>query len=85
MNKLLCSTGALITGRNNRNHMLLAMAGQELTCEGYEFMMYQAWYEKWEQVAADVAAMDVSVVTFHVDKGIGELISKTVRAKRSLL
>lgn len=43
MNKLLCSTGALITGRNNRNHMLLAMAGQELTCEGYEFMMYQAW------------------------------------------
>lgn len=75
MNKLLCSTGALIIGRNGRNHTLLAKAGQELTCEGYEFMMYQSWYEKWEQVAADIAAMDVSVVTFHVDKGIGELIS----------
>lgn len=82
--KLLCSTGALITGRNGRNHMLLAKAEKKLTCEGYEFMMYPSWYEKWEQIAKDVAAMKVSVVTFHVDKGIGELISQNGEGEAEL-
>ncbi|MBQ7924937.1 MAG: sugar phosphate isomerase/epimerase [Lachnospiraceae bacterium] len=76
MLRLLCSSGALITSRNDRNHKLLARAGRELTCEGFEFMMYPAWYEKWEEVASDLAAMDIAIVTFHVDKSVGELISR---------
>lgn len=76
MLQFLCSSGALITSRNDRNHKLLAQAGRELTCDGFEFMMYPAWYDKWQEVAEDVAAMDIAVVTFHVDKGVGELISR---------
>lgn len=82
MLQFLCSTGALITSRNGRNHKLLAQADRELSSEGFEFMMYPSWYEKWEEVAADIVALKLPVVTFHVDKNVGELISRNEEGDR---
>ncbi len=77
MYKLLCSSGALITRQNNRNYMLLEDAGKNIPCDGFEFMMYSTnWYEFWEKIATEVAAMKLPVYAFHADKRIGELISR---------
>lgn len=84
MKQILCSTGALITSRNGRNHRLIGEAMKKLSCDGYEFMMYPAWYECWEQVTEDVVGMHAPIVTFHVDKGVGELVSRNEAGDREL-
>lgn len=76
MNQLLCSTGALITPRNDRNYRLLPEAADRIRCDGFEFMMSRAWYDAWGQIAGEVEKMGLSFPLFHVDKGIGERISR---------
>ena len=76
MNQLLCSTGALITARNDRNYRLLPEAAERIRCDGFEFMMSRAWYDSWEQVSGEVEKMGLSFPLFHVDKSIGERISR---------
>lgn len=76
MNKLLCSTGAVITLKNNRNHHLLTDIAPKLHCDGFEFMMYQSWYDTWEQIASDLAGMSLSFPIFHVEKCVGQAISR---------
>ncbi len=77
MKQLLCSTGALITSKNGRDHRLIGEAARTLSCDGFEFMMYPSWYEEWEKITEDLVAMQIPIETFHVDKGIGELISRS--------
>lgn len=74
--KLLCSTGALITSKNNRNHHLLAEIAPKLHCDGFEFMMYQSWYDTWEQISSDLAEMSLSFPVFHVEKCVGQGLSR---------
>lgn len=76
MSKLLCSTGALITSKNGRNYNLLTDIASRLRCDGFEFMMYKVWYDIWEQVASDLSKMNLSFPTFHVEKRVGEAISR---------
>ena len=76
MHTLLCSTGALITSKNGRNYNLLSNIAPHIPCDGFEFMMYRSWYDIWEQLAEDLSKMKVPFPTFHVDKSIGELISR---------
>lgn len=76
MNQLLCSTGALITSKNNRNYKLLKNFSEILACDGFEFMMYDSWYENWEHVAEETAAMELFFPVFHVEKRIGGAVSQ---------
>lgn len=76
MKPLLCSTGALITSKNGRNYLLLKDLALRLHCDGFEFMMYGAWYDAWERVADEVAAMGLSFPVFHVEKRVGTAISR---------
>lgn len=76
MRKILCSTGALITRKNNRDHRLLREMAPRIPCDGFEFLMYDSWYPAWEQVAEDVARMGLWIPVLHADKGIGEMISQ---------
>ena len=46
MHRILCSTGALIGRPNGRDFRLLYGAADRLRCDGFEFMMYESWYEK---------------------------------------
>lgn len=76
MGPLLCSTGALITSRNGRNYRLLEEFAKQLECSGFEFMMYNSWYDTWEQVAKEVAALGLSFPVLHVEKRVGTAISR---------
>ncbi len=76
MGLLFCSTGALLTRKNNRDHRLLAEIAPGVRCDGFEFMMYDTWYDTWEKIAEDVAKMKLRIPVFHVEKRIGERISR---------
>ena len=75
MHKVLCSTGALITRKNGRDHRLLAGFAEQLHCDGFEFMLYDSWYDKLDSIADDVKAMGLDIPAVHCEKSIGELIA----------
>lgn len=74
MPRILCSTGAIISKRNNRNYKLLPTIVPQMRCDGLEFMMYESWYEGHIEALKKVLA-DFSVPVFHMTKHIGEYIS----------
>ncbi|MBQ8201610.1 MAG: sugar phosphate isomerase/epimerase [Clostridia bacterium] len=74
MNRILCSTGAIITKRNGRNYHMLREIMPRLACNGLEFMMYQSWHDQTAALAEVLAAYDVPV--FHMTKQIGQWISE---------
>ena len=74
MNLVLCSTGALITRRNNRDYRLLREIVPHLHCDGLEFMMYQSWHDETDAIKRVLA--DFHVPVFHMTKQIGEYISE---------
>lgn len=74
--KILCSTGALIGKPNGRNHKLLREFTGQLNCDGFEFMMYNSWYEKAEEIVSDLLEMQLCIPVMHCEKHIGEALSK---------
>lgn len=74
MNRILCSTGALITRRNGRNHRLLPGFADKLIFDGFELMIYQSWYGCFD-IIEDIARMELVIPTVHCEKEIGELVS----------
>lgn len=76
MSEILCSTGALIGKPNGRNYKLLESLVEELTCDGFEFMMYSSWYDKAEEIAEYLEQKRIFTPVMHCEKHIGEAISK---------
>ena len=76
MSKILCSTGALIGRANGRDYRILEGLSRQLTCDGFEFMMYAAWYDEVEELLQTLKKMELEIPVVHADKGIGELISQ---------
>ena len=74
MKRILLSTGAILTRRNNRDYSQLPAIVPQLHCDGLEFMMYQSWYEGHIDALKRVLA-DYNVPVFHMTKHIGEYIS----------
>lgn len=80
--RVLCSTGAII-GRNNAfDYKLIMEYAPKIHCDGFEFMMFHHfaegnnWYENIEQVGKDLSKSGLSFPVFHIDKRIGEFISR---------
>lgn len=76
MGKILCSTGTMIGRPNKRNHKLLAEFAKQLDYDGFEFMMYDTWYEKVDELVDDLLKMNLFLPVMHCEKTIGETISK---------
>ena len=76
MKKILCSTGALVGIPNGRDFRLLEPLSKQLTCDGFEFMMYSSWYEKIEEIKIFLQDLNLCIPVFHCEKSIGEYISK---------
>lgn len=76
MNQVLCSTGALIGKPNGRDYRLLEKLSGELTCDGYEFMMYSSWYEEREEIVDFLKQAGFNIPVMHCEKHIGECISR---------
>lgn len=74
MGRVLCSTGAIITRKNQRNYHLLNTIVPQTHCDALEFMMYQSWHE--ESSALMNALSGYSVPVFHMTKQIGEWVSE---------
>ena len=80
MKRILCSTGAIITRKNNRDYSQLRTIVPQLQCDGLEFMMYESWYRSPAGGEGHIDALkrtlaDYSVPVFHMTKHIGEYIS----------
>lgn len=76
MNQILCSTGALIGKPNGRNYRLLEKLSEELTCDGFEFMMYSSWYEETGEIIEFLQQIGRNIPVMHCEKHIGEIISR---------
>lgn len=76
MSEILCSTGALIGRPNGRDYKLLKDLSKQLTCDGFEFMMYSNWYEVEDQLVEDLRGMNLYIPVVHCQKSVGEAISK---------
>ena len=76
MNRILCSTGALIGRPNGRDITLLGNYKDKLDCDGFEFLMYDTWYDKLDSIKRFMSKFDKKVPVFHVEKKVGELISR---------
>ncbi len=76
MQKILCSTGALIGRPNGRNIRLLDRCVENLTCDGFEFMMYSTWYDSLPEILPYLRSLPAVFPTMHCEKGIGERISE---------
>ena len=74
--KILCSTGAFIGRPNGRNHKLLREFAGRLACDGFEFMMYDSWYEKEEEILSELTELRLCIPVMHCEKHIGEALSK---------
>lgn len=75
-NKILCSTGALISKYNNWDYRLIEPLSEKLGCDAFEFMMYRAWEYESDELIQALSAMDVEFPAVHAIKYIGELISR---------
>lgn len=80
MQKILCSTGALIGRPNGRNIHLMESCIEKLSESpyfgGFEFMMYSTWYDIIDEVGAYLHALPTVYKTLHCEKGIGEKITR---------
>ncbi len=76
MIKILCSTGALIGRPNGRNYKLLESLSKQLTCDGFEFMMYDSWYSEVNTLKKYLQELNLYIPVVHCEKSIGEIISK---------
>ncbi len=76
MNEILCSTGALIGKPNGRDYTLLEKLAGELSCDGFEFMMYSSWYEQADRLTDALRGTGLSFPVMHCEKHIGEKISR---------
>ena len=68
MNRILCSTGAIIGRPNGRDITLLNKRIKMLECDGYEFLMYDTWYEKAEEITLREFALYVAHQEMEVQK-----------------
>lgn len=78
-NNLLCSTGALIGRPNGRDYTLLRRCAEQLECDGFEFLMYDAWYGETDRLKRFMKNFPKPLPVFHVEKQVGERISRDER------
>lgn len=76
MQKVLCSTGTSIGRPNGRDFRLLEECARQVECDSWEFMMYDSWYGREEEIVRFATSLPVSFPTFHCEKSIGERISR---------
>lgn len=76
MHRILCSTGALIGRPNNRDFTLLNFCHGKIACDGYEFLMYDTWYNCSDELKQFVNRFPASFPVFHIEKSVGDLISR---------
>ncbi len=73
MNRVLCSTGAVVGRANGGDFRMPARVNDLLPCDGWEFLMTTAFYGREEEILRAFEGLNIPV--FHTDKRIGESVS----------
>lgn len=78
MNKILCSTGALIGRPNGRDYSRLREYAPRLECDGLEFMVYGSWYPEINELIDEITSiqkdLNLSIPVVHCQKALGETL-----------
>nr|MCR4588374.1 sugar phosphate isomerase/epimerase [Lachnospiraceae bacterium] len=74
MNKILCSSGAIIGKANNDDYALLKEYAPKLDCDGFELMMSSSWYPILDDVIASVNSYGLNIPVIHSQKSLGEAL-----------
>lgn len=73
--RILLSTGAF-TGRvNGRDHRLALEYANAFPIDGFEWMIFDTWYEELDHIARSYARAKLKCPVVHTDKQIGNLLS----------
>ncbi len=75
MNKIYCSTGALLGRPNKRDFNLLEVFSKELDCDGYELLVYDTWYPATDDLIAAIKRLKLSIPVVHCEKALSEKLA----------
>ena len=76
MNKIFCSTGALIGRPNGRDYRLLKEFCPRLNCDGFELMIYPDWYGEKEELIRFLKPLKINIPVLHCEKALAEHITR---------
>ena len=76
MNRILCSTGAMIGRPNGRDYHLLERFCPRLECDGFEFILYGCWYGETEELQSFLTGLRLNIPVMHCEKTLSELITR---------
>ena len=76
MHQIYCSTGALLGRPNGRDYRLLAEYCPQLNCDGFEFILYDCWYQELENLTRFLSSLHLNIPVMHCEKTLGEHITK---------
>ncbi|NLZ37527.1 MAG: hypothetical protein GX897_08680 [Clostridiales bacterium] len=74
-NMFYCSTGCLISRKNNRNWRLLKEWHKDIAVDAFEFMMLDSFYGHEEEISDELLFDGMQFSVFHLNKEIGTFIS----------
>jgi len=74
--KIYVSIGSLIGSNYKDSHEHIMGIAEKLNVDGFEFLMTSRWYDKIDKVIKDFKSVGFNFPLFHMDKNIGELISR---------
>lgn len=74
MNRILCSTGAILGKANNNDYTLLKEYAPKLNCDGFELLMTNSWYPVLDDVISKVKSYGFSIPVVHAQKSLGEAL-----------
>ncbi|HEU0164388.1 MAG TPA: TIM barrel protein, partial [Thermomicrobiales bacterium] len=71
MPKLVCSTGAISRFTDLNDHQGFIDRSLQLHADAIEVMIFDRWYERLDEIAADFRAAGIRVVATHAEKNLG--------------
>jgi len=78
-NPIYASTGAFLGTANGFNYRLLPELAPKIKCDGFEFLVFSAWYGDFENIINEVAGYGINFPVIHFDKCIGILLAENTK------
>lgn len=79
MNKILCSSGAILGKANHNDYELLGQFAKEFTCDGFELMIGRSWYSQLDEMIETVKSFGLFIPVIHANKMLGEYLCGMTR------
>lgn len=76
MHEIICSTGAIIGRPNGRNYHLLETVCPQLDCDGFEFILYNTWYDEIDVLMPYLKSLRLKIPVIHCEKTLSEHITR---------